>query len=203
MPFVKTPYLIKKIYPELVWHVPTSKRKIYLTFDDGPIPEVTPFVLQQLKTFNAKATFFCVGDNVEKNSGIYNDIINAGHATGNHTHQHLNGWFTKNQTYIDSVSQCSNFVTSNLFRPPYGRMTRKQIKALSPFYKIIMWDVLSCDYDKDVSQEKVLQNVLKNTAAGSIIVMHDSLKAKENLQFALPKILEHYTKAGFVFEKLD
>lgn len=202
MPFVKTPVIVRKIYPDLIWHLPTQKKKIYLTFDDGPIPGITPWVLEQLKKYNAKATFFCVGDNVSKHHSIYNSILENGHTTGNHTQNHLNGWFTLNKTYLKNIKDCSNHVNSKLFRPPYGKITRKQIKAVVQNFKIIMWDVLSYDFDVDVKPEKVLTNVILNAGSGSIVVMHDSIKAEKNLRYALPKILEYFTDRGFLFEAI-
>lgn len=202
MPFVKTPVIVRKIYPDLIWHLPTHEKKIYLTFDDGPIPGVTPWVLEQLNNFNAKATFFCVGDNVSKHQNIYNSILESGHTTGNHTHNHLNGWFTLNKTYLQNINECSNHVHSKLFRPPYGKITRKQIKAVAQNFKIIMWDVLSYDFDAGLKPEKVLDNVILNAGNGSIVVMHDSIKAEKNLRYVLPRILEYFSGKGFSFEAI-
>ncbi|HNR21008.1 MAG TPA: polysaccharide deacetylase family protein [Bacteroidia bacterium] len=202
MPFVKTPVIVRKIYPELIWHLPTQEKKIYLTFDDGPIPGVTSWVLEQLNKYNAKATFFCVGDNVSKHKDIYDLILTNGHSTGNHTHNHLNGWFTLNKTYLKNIDECSNHVNSKLFRPPYGKITRKQIKAVAQNFKIIMWDVLSYDFDAGVKPEKVLDNVIRNAGNGSIVVMHDSIKAEKNLNYALPRLLEHFSGKDFLFEAI-
>lgn len=203
MPFVKTPVIVRKIYPELIWHLPTQEKKIYLTFDDGPIPGVTSWVLEQLNKYNAKATFFCVGDNVSKHKDIYDLILTNGHSTGNHTHNHLNGWFTLNKTYLKNIDECSNHVNSKLFRPPYGKITRKQIKAVAQNFKIIMWDVLSYDFDAGVKPEKVLDNVIRNAGNGSIVVMHDSIKAEKNLNYALPRLLEHFSGKDFLFEAIS
>jgi len=202
MPFVKTPVIVRKIYPDLIWHLPTQGKKIYLTFDDGPIPGLTTWVLEQLNKYNARATFFCVGDNVSKHPIIYNSILENGHTTGNHTHHHLNGWFTLNKTYLKNIEECSNHVNSKLFRPPYGKITRKQIKAVAQNFKIIMWDVLSYDFDATIKPEKVLDNVILNAGSGSIVVMHDSIKAEKNLRYALPPILEYFSGKGFSFEAI-
>lgn len=203
MPLVKTPVIVRKIYPDLIWHLPTQEKKIYLTFDDGPIPEVTPWVLEQLEKHNAKATFFCVGDNVSKHRDVYDSILKNGHTTGNHTHNHLNGWFTLNQKYLQNIKLCAEHVQTKLFRPPYGKITRKQIKAVATDFKIIMWDVLSYDYNTSIKPEKVLSNITLNATNGSIVVMHDSLKAEKNLRYVLPKILNHYTERGFSFRAIS
>jgi peptidoglycan/xylan/chitin deacetylase (PgdA/CDA1 family) len=179
-----------------------KEQTLYLTFDDGPVPNVTPWVLDTLKSFNVHATFFCVGDNVRKHPGIYSRIIEEGHSTGNHTYNHLNGWNTHTTDYLSNIEQCAQQVSSQLFRPPYGRLKRTQYEKLSKSYRIIMWDVLSGDYDAATSEEKCLQNVMKHTRNGSIIVFHDSIKAERNLRYALPRALEHFLKEGFVFRKL-
>lgn len=197
MRFASPPFLIRKYYSSLTWKVPVDDKKIFITFDDGPIPEVTPFVLEQLKKFNCKATFFCIGNNVQTNQSLYTQIISDGHAVGNHTFNHVNGWKTKQADYVKNVEQCATLIQSNLFRPPYGKILQRQIKVLAPEYKIIMWDVLSYDYDKNVSEEKCFKNVIKNVEPGSIIVFHDSLKAEKNLRYALPRTLEWVLEKGF------
>ena len=202
MLIVSPPSFLRKIYSSLTWHIPVTDKKVFLTFDDGPIPEVTPFVIDILKKHNALATFFCIGKNVETNPDLYNRIISEGHTTGNHTHTHINGWRTKRDVYIESVKLCAQKVKSNLFRPPYGKISRKQIKAIAPHYKIIMWDVLSYDFDKKVTQEKCLQNVLENVRPGSVIVFHDSIKAFNNMSYALPIVLEKLTLLGYSFDAI-
>jgi len=194
-----SPFWLQWIYPSLIWHKSRDEKSIYLTFDDGPIPVVTPFVLNTLKSFNAKATFFCIGDNVTKHPEIFKQILADGHSVGNHTHNHLRGWDTINEVYLDNVAQCAELVKSNLFRPPYGRAKRSQYSMLSKQYSLIMWDVLSGDFDSDISPEKCLQNVVSHTKNGSIIVFHDSLKAFPRLEYALPKALEHFSSRGFSF----
>tara|TARA_R110001592_G_scaffold29262_1_gene106287 strand:- start:296 stop:913 length:618 start_codon:yes stop_codon:yes gene_type:complete len=196
---VKTPLTIKKSFPSLVWDIPNNTKKIYLTFDDGPTPEVTAWVLSVLKKYEIKATFFVVGENVKKHPEIYQQLINEGHAIGNHTYNHLNGWKTKSFNYLNNVANCAELVKTNLFRPPYGRIKNTQIKKLKQEYSIIMWDVLSGDFDASLSPEKCAENVINNTKSGSIIVFHDSIKAENNLRFALPKAIEYLKSKGFVF----
>lgn len=205
MYLVKSPRLLKKYYSSLIWDVKPGKPCIYLTFDDGPIPIVTPFVLNILQQHNAKATFFCIGDNVSKHPDIFNQVKNAGHAIGNHTYNHLKGWKTADNIYLENMLKADEQLKTNLFRPPYGRIKRSQIKLLKsvkPDIKIVMWDVLSGDFDINLSPEKCLQNVLKHTESGSIIVFHDSLKAFDRLEYVLPRALEAWSKKGFEFEDL-
>ena len=243
------PKFIQWLYPERIWAFPLDRNSVYLTFDDGPIPEVTPWVLDELKKHNAKATFFCIGDNVQKNPEVFRRIISEGHSVGNHTFNHLNGWKTETSEYVENVEKAgrqmwddgrqmtddgsrmsederrksgdSEINTSkesiivnlqssitnrqssivnrkSLFRPPYGRITSKQAKILQKKgFKIVMWDIISYDYDENVSEEKCIQNVLKNIKPGSIVVFHDSLKAEKNLRYVLPKVLEFISKNGW------
>lgn len=202
----KTPLLAQWLYPNLVWKKKVNAKIIYLTFDDGPIPEVTLWVLEQLKEHNAKATFFCVGDNIRKHSDVFSKVIQGGHAIGNHTFHHLNGWKTDNTTYLKDFLSCEeeiqrNGIQSGLFRPPYGRITPKQVKQLSS-RQIIMWDVLSGDFLKRIKPEEVLTKSIKYTQNGSIIVFHDSRKAFKNLRYVLPKYLEHFSQLGYEFHAL-
>lgn len=199
MHLTRPPYLLKKLYPDAIWRKDISTKKIYLTFDDGPVPAVTPWVLDILKQYNIKATFFCVGENVQKNTTIYQRILAENHSVGNHTFNHLNGWSTQSHKYIQNIEQCAELVHTNLFRPPYGRTRKSQAKHLRPHYSIIMWDVLSGDYNKKTSKEKCLQNVTDNFRNGSIIVFHDSLKAQKNLEYTLPRFIEYALKNGFEF----
>lgn len=196
---VKTPLAIKKSFPSLVWDIPNNTKTIYLTFDDGPTPEVTTWVLETLKKHQIKATFFVVGDNVKKHPQIYQQLIAEGHAIGNHTYNHLNGWKTKSSDYLQNIGKCAELVDTNLFRPPYGRIKNTQIRTLKQNYKIIMWDVLSGDFDASLSPEKCTENVINNTKAGSIIVFHDSIKAEKNLKYALPKAIGFLKEQGFTF----
>ncbi|KHJ36936.1 peptidoglycan-N-acetylglucosamine deacetylase [Pedobacter glucosidilyticus] len=206
MYLVKTPWLLKKFYPQnLIWNKSRDKKIIYLTFDDGPIPIVTPFVLEILKKFNAKATFFCIGDNINKHQDIFFQLKADGHAIGNHTYNHLNGWKSNNKKYLDNIIKCQELTQTNLFRPPYGRIKKSQIKNLeSKFknHKIIMWDVLSGDFDTQLAPEKCLKNVCKNAINGSIVVFHDSLKAFDRLKYTLPKALEFWQSKGYEFHQI-
>lgn len=208
--FIKTPSIIKRMFPKLTWDVHSNNKTIYLTFDDGPTPEITDWVLNQLKVYNAKATFFCIGKNITNQPILLQKINNEGHTIGNHTNHHLNNWKVSHKTYIEDVEQTQEILkqhlgsTSNqLFRPPYGKIKLKSAKKLlSKGYKIIMWDVLSADFDQSITPEKCLENTLKNTTDGSIVIFHDSVKAFENLKFVLPKTLDHFSKKGFTFESL-
>ena len=218
MYLVKSPLLLKWFYSALIWNKSRSKKIVYLTFDDGPIPNVTDFVLNTLKSFEAKATFFCIGDNIAKHPEVFANVKNAGHAIGNHTFNHLKGWKTDDGTYIANFLQCQQLTQSNLFRPPYGRIKKSQIKKLRAVYpaqstnldpqtthtnlQIIMWDVISYDFDARLSPEKCYQNVIRNTKNGSIIVFHDSLKAFDRLQYALPKTLKYLSEKGYQFGTL-
>jgi peptidoglycan/xylan/chitin deacetylase (PgdA/CDA1 family) len=205
--WVKTNSLIKKVFANLVWDIPNLDMKIYLTFDDGPIPVVTEWVLDLLKSEEIKATFFCIGDNIQKHPEVYKRILSEGHQTGNHTFNHLNGWKTDTENYINNFKLCEtehlklNTEHFFLFRPPYGKIKPSQSKKIRQLgYKIIMWDVLSCDFDPTISVEKCLENVISNTIQGSIIVFHDSLKAEKNLKYALPKAIHILKNKGFVFD---
>ncbi len=183
--------------------MPVKEKIIYLSFDDGPHPEATVFVLEELKKFNAKATFFCIGKNVEAHPATYRKVLEAGHSIGNHTHNHLNGWKTTDQEYLSNISLANHYIHSNLFRPPYGKATRRQLKALSlptGNFIPIMWTVLSGDFDETITGEKCLDNVIQNTGEGAIVVFHDSEKAFAKLQYALPKVLEYFSEKGFRFE---
>ena len=205
--FVKTPWWLKRIYDSYTWSIPSSEKNLFLTFDDGPHPEATPFVLKQLKDHNALATFFCIGKNVVAHPEIYRQIINEGHVTGNHTYNHLNGWKTSNDLYMKDIALASKEINSNLFRPPYGRITSFQAKNLKAVMqgkeaKVIMWDVLSADFDIDCTPEQCLANVILPTAPGSIIVFHDSEKAFPKLQYALPRMLKYFSEKGYSFKSL-
>ncbi|WP_129714578.1 polysaccharide deacetylase family protein [Pedobacter sp. SYP-B3415] len=205
MYLVKTPRLLRWYYPSLTWHKSRERKVVYLTFDDGPIPDVTPFVLKTLKHHGIKATFFCIGDNIIKHPKIYLQVRDAGHAIGNHTFNHLKGWATDDASYLENFRQCQQVTQTSLFRPPYGRIKKSQIRALRaelPGINIIMWDVLSGDFDTNLSPEKCLQNVLQHVTNGSVIVFHDSLKAFDRLQYALPRTIEQLIADGYAFEAL-
>jgi peptidoglycan/xylan/chitin deacetylase (PgdA/CDA1 family) len=206
--WIKTNRFIKKIFSNYIWDIPNTENKIYLTFDDGPTPEITEWVLQELEKHNAKATFFCIGDNIEKHPEIVQKLIEKGHSVGNHTFNHLNGWKTPTKEYLENSIQWSvvsgQSTNCNLFRPPYGKIKASQAKKLRQIgYKIIMWDVLTADYDAKISAEKCLENATKKVTSGSIIVFHDSVKAFPHLEYTLPKALCYFKEKGFVFEKLS
>lgn len=194
--FVKTPWIVKKLWSSYTWDIKTNEKNIYLSFDDGPHPVVTPFVLDELQKYNAKATFFCIGKNVKASPEIYKRILNEGHKVGNHTQQHLNGWNTKNNVYLSDIAEASKHIISSLFRPPYGRIKSTQAKKLKNF-TIVMWDVLSGDFDETLSKEKCLQNVINNAKQGSIVVFHDSEKAFSKLKYVLPVAMEFFIKSGY------
>lgn len=200
--FIKTPKLLHSLYRDAVWVLPNSNQTIYLTFDDGPVDGITAECLDILAKYDAKATFFCVGENVKKNAQLFDRITKEGHAVGNHSQQHLKGWSTPDDMYFENVEACNQLVQSSLFRPPYGKIKRTQLKKLKEDYKIIMWDVLSGDFDPKVTVGQCVENVVKNTDSGSIIVMHDNEKCGQKMLSALPQILETLKEKGFKFDTL-
>ena len=202
-PHVQLPGFITSWFPKAIWNIKSNKKVVYLTFDDGPIPEVTPCVLNLLEQDNIPATFFCVGENVKKHTEIYYQILKKGHAVGNHTYNHIKGFKSKNIEYYRNIDKAGEFINSNLFRPPYGLFTKQQYKFLSLKYKIIMWDIISYDYDQKLSGEDVVQNVMKNVRPGSIITFHDSIKAEKNLCYALPHIIRLLKEQGYDFRKIE
>ena len=204
--WIKTHSIIKKIFKNFVWDIPNNENKIFLTFDDGPTPEITNWVVDELKKHNAKATFFCIGNDIQKHPEIYQNLIKDGHSVGNHTFDHLNGWKNNDEKYIENILLVENFINAKtkLFRPPYGKIKPSQATKLRKLgYKIIMWDVLSADFDNEITPEKCLQNVLSNVKSGSIIVFHDSQKASKNLKYVLPKTLEFLSKNNFICEVIS
>jgi peptidoglycan-N-acetylglucosamine deacetylase len=208
----KTNFIMRAMYPDFLWRVKTDEKVIYLTFDDGPIPDVTEFVLDELNKYQAKATFFCIGGNLEKHPDIFQLIINQGHTIGNHTFNHLKGWYTKDEEYLNNFRKCEKIIAEKLnpnprflipqFRPPYGRIKRSQAKEILKTHEVVMWDVLTGDYDQNISKETVLKKSLQHTEAGSIVLFHDSIKADRNMSYTLPRFLEHFSEKGFRFEKL-
>ena len=209
--WVKTNKIIKQLFSNYIWSIPTNEPIVYLTFDDGPTPEITEWVLFQLKEYNAKATFFCIGNNIKKYPEIFKKVIEEGHAIGNHTFNHVKGWKTSNKTYINEVESCEEVIQKSflkhqptkLFRPPYGKIKPSQSRILrKKGYKIIMWDVLSVDFDVNITSQNCLNNVIENIENGSIIVFHDSVKAFQNLEYTLPETLDFLKNKGFVCEKL-
>ena len=200
--FAKSPTILKLLFPSLIWEVKTDKKEVFLTFDDGPHPDITPWVLDCLNEYNAKATFFCVGENVCKYPEVYDQILKNGHGVGNHTHNHLMGWKTNDDKYFQNVAMAEEYISSKLFRPPYGRISSSQIRKLKKDYSLIMWTVLTYDFDKSISKEKCYSNSISSSKNGSIVVFHDSIKASINLKYALPKFLEYFSNQGYTFQKL-
>lgn len=202
---IKPQWWLKKLYPACIWEMQPNEKVIYLTFDDGPHPEATPFVLDELKKHDAKATFFCIGKNVARRSDIYRRILNEGHSTGNHTFNHKNGWKTNDLAYLKDITAAREYIDSSLFRPPYGKISKWQIKHVKNAFqmKVIMWSVLSADFDAKVTPETCLKNVILGAKPGSIVVFHDSEKAWTNLAYALPKVLIHFAELGYRFEKIN
>lgn len=209
----RIPRIIKWIYPHRIWEGPAGNKDLYLTFDDGPIPGATEWVLEQLKDYDAKATFFCIGENVEKHPGIFREVIAQGHVVGNHTYNHLEGWRTPVADYLENTAMAQQVMERELpkgmsletplFRPPYGKIRNVQAKKLQKLgYKVVMWSIVSMDYDKQLSAEQCYQNVLKNARPGSVIVFHDSHKAENNLRQVLPRVLEHFSTLGYAFKSL-
>lgn len=203
----RTPFFLPKLYPSsLLWRMPSEQRSLYLTFDDGPVNGPTDFVLETLAKFGVKGTFFCIGDNVRKHPDVFRKILSSGNIAANHTFNHLNGWKTNIADYLENIRLCDEYLvpgnetgTMKLFRPPYGRITRAQIAALNE-YQIVMWDVLSIDYNRSLSPEKCFKNTVKATRQGSVVVFHDSFKAEKNMTYTLPRYIEHFLDLGFSFE---
>lgn len=200
---VRPPFIFRFFSQEhLICAMPPRKKSIYLTFDDGPVPEATAEVLEILKRFDAQATFFCVGENVKRNPDLFARLLGEGHSVGNHTYNHVNGWMTPPGSYVENVNHCRELVQSRLFRPPYGRFTPTQYFLLKKEYRFVMWSVLSGDFDRRTTPEQCLRQTIARTCDGSIVVFHDSIKAKEKLLFVLPRFLEHFTGLGYRFEAI-
>ncbi len=208
--FVKTPNWIKKLYKNCVWDIATNEKLLYITFDDGPHPTITPFILNELKKYKAKATFFCIGENVKKFPETYQQIINEGHTVGNHTMHHINGWKNTDENYLNDITEATHLINSNLFRPPYGRITKTQIQRINnqqlsiihyPL-SIIMWNILAGDWEQSLKPEKCFNQIKNNIYPGAIVVFHDSNKAFDRMSYAFPKLLEHATALGYTFEAI-
>lgn len=205
----KTPFFLPLFYPCLTWRIPTANKELYLTFDDGPVNGPTEFVLSELSRAKAQATFFCIGDNIRKHPAVFRQLLESDHTIGNHTFNHLNGWTTKTADYLHNVMRFEEEVknadkhtkTTTLFRPPYGKITRSQIRSLKR-YNIIMWDVLSHDYNKNILAEVCLRKTIKATQKGSILVFHDSFKAEKNLVYVLPRLIDHFAEQGYTFKAI-
>ncbi|MBL6448325.1 polysaccharide deacetylase family protein [Fulvivirga sp. 29W222] len=206
--FHKTPAIVRWFYPQLTWNMPKgSQDTIYLTFDDGPIPGLTNFILDTLDQFEAKATFFCVGENLKKNKKIAENVINRGHTLANHTFNHLNGWKTSHEKYLENVKLCQNELENlgqqkKILRPPYGKISRKQIASLIKDYQIVMWDVLSGDYSPKINPTDCLEQTVRVTKNGAIVLFHDNLKAEANVKYALPAFVRHFHELGYQFKTL-
>jgi peptidoglycan-N-acetylglucosamine deacetylase len=204
----RTPFVLPWMFPKLTWRIATEQKELYLTFDDGPIPGPTEFVLNTLAQYQAKATFFCIGDNIRKHPDVFQKVLEAGHGVGNHTFHHLRGWGTSTEKYVDNVKQCAAEMNKylpnhqSLFRPPYGRIRGKQIQHLKDDYQIIMWDVLTSDYSPSLSSQDCLKGSIRASRPGSIVVFHDSLKAERNMSYTLPRYLDHFSKLGYQFKAL-
>lgn len=198
----QTPDFIRKLIPGAVWRLPQKEKTVYLTFDDGPIPEVTPWVLDLLKKYNIKATFFCVGDNVRKHPEVFKMVVSAGHSVGNHTFNHLQGFKVRSGKYVENVELADSYIRSNLFRPPHGHLRIRQGTKLSKKFRFVMWDVITRDYNMKLSGEYVLNVVKRYARNGSIIVFHDSIKAEKNMKYALPRAIEFLLSEGYKFEKI-
>ncbi len=198
--YIKPPFFARN-FSNLgaIWEKPSAEKILYLTFDDGPIPELTPFILDILKLYNIQATFFCVGENIIKNKLLFNKIIQNNHKVGNHTFNHLNGWTTSNKNYFENIEKFQNIFQTNLFRPPYGKIKPSQIKYLNNFFDIILWSVLSYDFDKSLTPFNCLQIVNENIYNGAIVVFHDNVKAKDRITFALPRFIEECLVKGYKF----
>jgi peptidoglycan/xylan/chitin deacetylase (PgdA/CDA1 family) len=201
---VVVPRWLRMLYPNRTWSLSVAEKILYLSFDDGPHPTITPKVLAILKQYNAKATFFFVGNNVEKYPNVFKAIQAEGHSVGNHSYQHLNGWRSNNQIYIDDVKKADRLIHSNLFRPPYGRLKFSQASALVEMgYALIMWTVLSADYDRNMTKERCAKRVVNNIAPGAVVLFHDSEKAEERMLYALEQLLNDATKKGYQFEAIE
>jgi len=197
MLIVRPPHFITRLMPRMTWGFYGELRKVFLTFDDGPTPDITDWVLDQLARYNAKATFFCIGRNVEHFPDIYQRILDEGHSVGNHTYSHLKGFGSSNRHYFEDIELARNLIDSDLFRPPYGRIRPAQVNRIVNHYRIIMWDVLSIDYNRKVPCNQVYRNVIDNVRSGSIAVFHDSAKARKNLYYALPRVLEYLSRQNY------
>lgn len=203
MYFIKMPRIIQTLFPKYLWQIPSHEKVVYLTFDDGPIPKVTPWVVDTLDKYGAKGTFFCVGDNIRKHPEVYQYVIDKGHQTGNHTFNHLSGWNTDNNSYFSNISECADLVNTGLFRPPYGRMKPSQFQFLSQEFDVVMWDVLSGDFDPKLTIEECYENVVNNVQSGSIIVFHDSLKSEEKIRAVLPRVLHYLRENGYTCKGIE
>ena len=199
----QTPKIFRAFFPGVIWQIPQKEKTVYLTFDDGPVPEITPFVLELLEKHAIKATFFCVGGNVCKYPDVFRQIVKAGHQTGNHTFGHLQGFKYSTKQYMEDVEKADTVIKSRLFRPPYGQFRHSQLVKLKEKYEIVLWDVITRDYNRSIGGEFVLNVVKKYARNGSIIVFHDSIKAEKNLHYALPRAIDFLLEEGYKFDVLN
>ncbi|MDG2369249.1 MAG: polysaccharide deacetylase family protein [Flavobacteriales bacterium] len=200
---VKTPAVFRWLFPACVWKIPNSENKIFLTFDDGPNPVITEKILSILANYDVPATFFCIGKQAQKHPKLFSQLLNSKHDIGNHSQTHKNGWKTPNKEYLNDVDMCSKVFTSSLFRPPYGKITPKQVKKLMPHFNIIMWDIIGADFDENVDSLKIQKNIIENTESGSIIVLHDNPKFADKMIEALPSIIIALKEKGYVFSSIN
>lgn len=200
---IKKEHLAAKLFTNLTWHFAGKENELFLTFDDGPNPELTPWILETLDEYDAKATFFCIGGKAEKYPDLIEQIIAKGHSIGNHGYIHMDGWVTQTERYVKNVQRAAKFINSNLFRPPYGRIRPRQVSGLKQEFNIIMWDVFPKDFDKNISKEKCLNRALTYAESGSIIVLHDNTKAEKKLTYVLPRILQHFSEQDFIFNPIE
>ncbi|MBE6310488.1 MAG: polysaccharide deacetylase family protein [Bacteroidales bacterium] len=201
--FIEQPPLFYRVlFPECVWRLHRKRKCVYLTFDDGPIPEITPWVLDTLDHYGVKATFFCVGDNVRKYPELFEEIKRRGHNVGNHTMNHLQGIKVTSRRYLRNVLEAHRYIKSPLFRPPHGLLRWAQASVLREHFTIVMYDLVTRDYSNKLTGEQVLKNVKRYTRKGSIIVFHDSLKAEKNMKYALPRAIEWLQSKGYSFERI-
>ena len=203
MKLLGTSFLMQLFFKDIIWKVNTNKKEIYLTFDDGPHPEITPWVLNELDKYKAKATFFCLGKNIEQFPNVFSEIIAKGHCIGNHSYDHVHGWKYSFKSYISNVDRCEKLTSSKFFRPPHGRMKPTQVNYLKKRYTIVMWDVIGRDYDNTITKEQCLESIINTTKPGSIVLLHDNEKSKESMQYALPRLLEYFSLKGFQFKELN
>ena len=199
---IKSPKIIQLLFADFLWKIDTDEKVIYLTFDDGPHPVITPWIIDLMNKYDAKGTFFLIGDAVSKNPDLYQLYKTNGHQVGNHTFTHIKGWQSRKKNYLKEITQCSEVVESSLFRPPFGQINLQSIREIKKQYKVVMWDVLSWDFNTKTSAETCLSNVVNNSRKGSIVVFHENEKSMKNIMYVLPKVLEHFTKLGYKFKAI-
>tara|TARA_B100000900_G_scaffold408081_1_gene421774 strand:- start:9540 stop:10154 length:615 start_codon:yes stop_codon:yes gene_type:complete len=199
---IKSPKILQLLFADFLWKIDTDEKVIYLTFDDGPHPIITPWIIDLMNQYNAKGTFFLIGDSVRRNPDLYQLYKNNGHKVGNHTYRHVKGWQSRKKKYLKEIAQCAKFVKSSLFRPPYGQINLQGIREIKKQYKVVMWDVLSWDFDTETTSEICLSNVINYSKEGSIVLFHENEKSMKNIMYALPKVLDHFTKLGYKFKAI-